>query len=118
MAGAVYQVRCTLKEWGVALGPRITLTAILALNAMIVYYGGNGMSEGLYLFLLVASCRYLLRWLQNDDLQSLVYSAIALGLCYLVRTQSVAPALLGGFVVVIVSYIRASSQTSSRVWAR
>ena len=115
MAGTVYQVLRTLAEWGVPRIPRLILAATLALNGMIVYYGGNGMSEGLYLFTLVASCRYLLRWIQRNDLTSLVYSAIALGLCYMVRNEAVGAAFLGGIVVVVVGYARRSDLKSGRI---
>jgi hypothetical protein len=117
MAGVVHQVRCTLAEWGVARTPRLILVAFLALNAMVVYYGGNGMSEGLYLITLVATARYLLRWLRQDDLGSLVYAAISLGLCYLARNEAVAPAILAGPVVLAVGYLRHRPPRSSRVWA-
>ncbi|MDP9073845.1 MAG: hypothetical protein M3N98_06635 [Actinomycetota bacterium] len=125
MAGAIYQVRCTLAEWGVPRLPRLVLVVLLALNAMIVYYGGNGMSEGLYLFTLLATCRYLLRWMRDDDLGSLVYAAIALGVCYIVRNEAVGPALIGGAAVLGVSFARRSSslflrtsiRRSARLWA-
>jgi hypothetical protein len=117
MAGCVYQVRCTLTEWGVARATRLVLVTILALNGMIVYYGGNGMSEGLYLFTLVATGRYLLRWLQNNDLHSLVYAATALGACYLARNEAVAPALAAGAVVFGVAAARSSAAGIRRLWA-
>jgi hypothetical protein len=117
MAGAVYQARCTLFEWGVARLVRLTLVAILALNGMILYYGGNGMSEGLYLFSLIATCRYLLRWLRCNDLHSLVYAAIALGLCYLNRNEAVAPAVLAGVVVLGVAATRSSAVGPRKLWA-
>jgi hypothetical protein len=115
MAGAVYQVLRTLDEWGVPRAPRLILIAILALNAMIVYYGGNGMSEGLYLFTLLASCRYFLRWLRRNDLTSLVYSAIALAFCYLVRNEAVGPAFLGGLVVIGIGWKRRSDLQEGRL---
>ncbi len=117
MAGAVYQVRSTLAEWGVTPVARLVLVAILALNGMIVYYGGNGMSEGLYLFTLLATCRYLLRWLQNNDLHSLVYAATALGLCYLTRNEAAGPAVLAGLVVFGVAGVRSSARGKRRIWA-
>ena len=117
MAGAVYQVRSTLAEWGVTPVARIVLIAILALNGMIVYYGGNGMSEGLYLFTLLATCRYLLRWLRTNDLHSLVYAATALGLCYLTRNEAAAPAVLAGIVVFAVASARSSAVGVRRIWA-
>jgi len=114
MAGAVYQVGCTLEEWGVDRAPRLVLVAILALNAMIVYEGGNGMSEGVYLFTLTATCRYLLRWLRDNDLASLVYAASALGACYIARNEAAGPAVAAGAVVLGVSYARRSSTKSIR----
>jgi hypothetical protein len=116
MAGAVYQVRSTLAEWGVARAPRLILVAILATNGMFLYYGGNGMSEGLYLFTLVATGRYLLRWLRNDDLTSLVYSATALGLCYLARNEAALPAVGAGVTIVAVGYFRRSNSRKERLW--
>ncbi len=124
MAGAVYQVRSLLFEWGVLRAPRLILVALFALNAMIIYYGGNGMSEGIYLVTLLATCRYLLRWMRDDDLRSLVYAAVALGLCYLTRNEAVGPAFLAGAVVLGVSFARRSTksdgepaQLSARLWS-
>jgi hypothetical protein len=117
MAGMVYQVWCTLHEWGVSRAPRLIIVAILALNGMILYYGANGMSEALYLFTLVATCRYLLRWLRDNDLASLVYAGTALGLCYLVRNEASFPAVLAGLVVLVVTFVRSSHPGASRVWA-
>ena len=124
MAAAAYQIRCTLYEWGVARAPRLVLVAIFSLNGMIVYLGGAGMSEGLYLFTLLATCRYLLRWIRDDDLPSLIYSAVALGLCYLTRNEAVGPAFAAGAVVLGVSFGRRShvrssmaiGSRSSRIW--
>ena len=116
MAGAVYQGRCALAEWGVSRAPRLVLVLFLALNPMMLYYGGNGMSEGLYLFTLLATCRYLLRWMREDDLASLVYAATALGCCYLARNEAVAPAILGAAVVLGVSYGRRTLPRPERRW--
>jgi len=116
MAGAIYQVRCTLAEWGVGRAPRLILLLILALNPMVIYYGGNGMSEGLYLFTLLATCRYLLRWMHDDHLGSLVYAGTALGCCYLARNEAVAPAILGGALVLGISYARQTSSRLERRW--
>ena len=71
-AAAVYQVGAALREWGVGRAPSLILLLGFGLNPMIVYYAGNGMSDALYVFTLVATTRYLLRWLRQDDLRSLV----------------------------------------------
>lgn len=110
-----------LAEWGVPRIARLLLVAIMALNGMVLYYGGDGMSEGLYLFTLLATCRYLLRWLRDDDVASLVYAGAALGLCYLARNEAIGPAFVAGFVVLGVGYFRRSgagntAPRSARVW--
>ncbi len=106
MVGAVHQVRAALREWGVLRGPRLLMTLIFAINPMILFYSGNGMSEALYLFTLIATARYLARWLRYDDLRSLIYAAVTLGLCYLARNEAVLPAILAGALVLAASYGR------------
>ncbi len=117
MVGAVHQVRAALREWGVRPGPRLIITAIFALNPMIVFYSGNGMSEALYLFTLVATCRYLARWLRTDDVRSLAYAATALGLCYLTRIEAVSPAVFAGVVVFAITFRRAGGVRKERALA-
>ncbi len=106
MAGAVHQMRSMLEEWGLGRSVRLVLTALFALNPMIIYYAANGMSEALYVFTTVATVRYLRRWLADDDSRSLVYAATMLALCYLAREEAVAIALASGLVVLIVSMRR------------
>jgi hypothetical protein len=114
MVGAVHQVRAALREWGIARAPRLVMTVLFAVNPMILLYSGNGMSEALYLFTLVATARYLARWLRHDDLRSLVYAAVALGFCYLARNEAVLPAFLAGALVVITSIRRGSGSLRAR----
>jgi hypothetical protein len=99
MAGTAYQLLATLREWGVRRTPRLVMVTCFALNPMILFYGANGMSEALFLFTLVACGRYLLRWLRTGDVRSLVYSAVALGACYLVRNEALGAAMLGAPLV-------------------
>jgi hypothetical protein len=106
MAGAVYQLNATLREWSCPAAARVLLTLSFGLNPMILYYGANGMSEGLYLFTLMATTRYLLRWIRHGDLHSLVYAASFLGLCYLARNEAVGAAVLATPLIFVVSYLR------------
>jgi len=117
MAGAVYQLNALLREWKVNVVPRVLLTLFFLGNPMILLFGGNGMSEGLYLFAMVATARYLLRWLRQDDLASLVYAAYALGIAYLERSEPVAAALLAAPFVCWVSFTRSPGDRRSRVWS-
>ncbi len=115
MAGAVYQICAALREWGVSGTLRLVLTTCFALNPMILYYAGNGMSEGLYIFTLVASTRYLLRWVRRGDLRSLAYAAVVLGVSYLARNEAAGAVMAGTFAVAAVSYSRADGRRPSRL---
>jgi hypothetical protein len=104
MAGAAYQVYAAFREWGVNLVIRLCLTAGFALDPMILYYGGNGMSEGLYIFTLTAATRYLIRWIHVDDIRSLAYAGTALGFSYLTRNEAAGAIAAGTVAVALVSY--------------
>ena len=97
-----------MTESGVSRSPRLILTALFALNPMIIYYSANGMSEALYVFTTVAIPRYLRRWLVRKDIKSLLYAATMLALCYLAREEGVAIALTTGIFVLVVSASRSS----------
>ena len=114
MTGAVHQLRSALREWGVRRGARLTVTALFALNPMIIFFAANGMSEALYLFALVAATRYLLRWVRQDDARSLAFAAISLGLGYLARNETTGAAFLALVVVFAVSYRRAPAARRTR----
>jgi hypothetical protein len=115
MAGAAFQIAASLREWGTSRIPRILLTASFALNPMILLYAGNGMSEGLYVFTLVAATRYLMRWIRRGDLRSLAYSGIAVACSYLVRYESVGSLALACLVVGVVSFSRADGARKSKI---
>jgi hypothetical protein len=115
MAGAAYQLLLALGEWGVSRLPRLVLTAFFIVNPIVVFYGGNGMSEGLFLFTLMACTRYLSRWMHDGDLRSLAYSAVALAFGYLTRNEAATAALLGGLAVALVTFWRTRGSRRSRI---
>jgi hypothetical protein len=117
MAGAAYQILAALREWGISRTPRLILTLLFAVNPMILLYAGNGMSEGLYMFTLTASTRYLMRWMSRGDLRSLAYAGVALGFSYLARNEAAGAVALGAAVVSLVSYARADGVLASRIKA-
>ncbi|WP_067573432.1 glycosyltransferase family 39 protein, partial [Nocardia acidivorans] len=106
MAGAVTVV------WGIGVdrgAPRwlcAVITVVFALNPMVVVYGGNGMSEALFLFCLCWAVRRLMRWVRTDGVHDLVAAGIALGLGYLTRYDALAPAAAAGLLVFALSYHR------------
>jgi hypothetical protein len=117
MACAAHQLHAILREWRVSTLPRLILTAFFVFNPMILYYGGNGMSEALYLFAMIAAARYFLRWLGAGDLPSLVYTAIALAFGYLERSEPIAAAILATPIVFGITYRRSIAEQSERIWA-
>lgn len=113
--GAVHQVHAALHEWGVRRAPRLVLTLAFGINPMIVYYAGNGMSDMLYVFLLVLTTRYFLRWIHDGGLRPLVYSGSALGLAYLDRYEALGAAGMAAVVVLGVSYWRNQGRVRARI---
>jgi len=109
MAGATYQMYALLKDWQVGRPIRFLLTALFALNPMILYYATNGMSEALYLVTMVGTVRYLSRWSARDDTRSLVYAGSMLALCYLAREEAILAAALSGVLVFVVGARRVSN---------
>jgi hypothetical protein len=115
MTGTVHQLRASLYEWGVSRSHRLALTALFALSPMTIFYAANGMSEALYMFCLVATTRYVCRWVRHDDLKALVYGAIALSLGYLARNETIGAALLLSVVVFGVSRSRTQGPNRARL---
>jgi hypothetical protein len=115
MTGAVHQLRSALRERGVDTGPRLVLTALFAISPMILFYAADGMSEALYLFTLIATTRYLLRWYQKRDLRSLVYAATALGLAYLARNEALGASVAACALVFLVSALQGSESLRMRL---
>ena len=91
-------------ENGVEAGTETVLTLVFGINPIVLYYAGNGMSDMLYMFLLVLTTRYFLRWLHHGGLRPLVYAGSALGLAYLDRYEALGAASLAAVVVLGVSY--------------
>ncbi|HEV2360105.1 MAG TPA: hypothetical protein VGS21_00225 [Acidimicrobiales bacterium] len=114
MAGAAYQVNRILDDMAVPRAARIVLTVLFAANPLILYYGGNGMSEALYVFTMVLTTRHLLRWFRDAKTTSLVYAASALGLAYLARNEAAGAGLVAVVAVVWVSYARAAGSGKQR----
>ncbi|HTX01905.1 MAG TPA: hypothetical protein VMD59_24190, partial [Acidimicrobiales bacterium] len=96
---------------------RLVVLVAIALNPMVILYGGNGMSEALYLLTMTMTTRYLLRWLRRGDLISLVYAAAALGLGYLARNEAVLSAFFGGLTVLAITFLGTAGVLRQRLAA-
>ena len=82
MAGCCYQLIRFMEDLGVGRVARWLLLACFALNPMIIYSGGNGMSEALFMFTLLAATRRLAGWLVRGGTRDLVASGVWLALAY------------------------------------
>jgi hypothetical protein len=107
MAATVVQVAGMLRDCGVTRILRILLVASFALHPMILYYGGNGMSEAPFLFFLVVLVRYLGRWVQDPRTSSLVVAGLGLAGAYLTRYEAAAAAGVALVLVAVVAAQRA-----------
>lgn len=86
------------------------ITAAFALNPMVVFYGANGMSEAPFLFCLCWALRRLIRWVRTDDAHDLTAVGVAFGLAYLTRYDAVAPAVVAGVLVFVMTYRRSRGE--------
>jgi hypothetical protein len=117
MAGAVVQFRATLADCRVRRTTAFVLTVLFAIHPMIAYYGGNGMSEGLFLFTLASACRYLMQYLDNGETVPLVRAGVWLAFAYFTRYEAAAAIGFGAIAVVGVAFHRASGDTRTRARA-
>nr|WP_235683543.1 ABC transporter [Mycolicibacterium fluoranthenivorans] len=108
MAGAVVQIFATGSDRGLPRAYTVTITALFALNPMIMFYGSNGMSEAPFVFFLTWAVRRLILWMTDDDVHHLVAAGgIALGLAYLTRYDAVGTVAAAGVLVGATTYLRA-----------
>lgn len=99
MAGAALMVRQIARDRGLAAGWRRLAVASFALQPMIIFYGGSGMSEAAETFCVLWCVRHLMQWSETRRIGDLAWAGIALGIGYLTRYE-VVPAALGAAVFV------------------
>lgn len=108
MAGAVVQIMSMGTDRGLPRWFVLTITALFALNPMIVFYGSNGMSEAPFIFFMSWAVRRLILWMVDDDVHHLVTAGgVAMGLAYLTRYDAVACVAAAGALVGLTTYVRA-----------
>ena len=119
MAGAVVQILSVGTDRGLPRSYTVIVTALFALNPMIVFYGSNGMSEAPFIFFLTWAVRRLMLWMVDDDVHHLVTAGgIAMGLAYLTRYDAVGTVAAAGILVGVTTYRRArqAPRFSERCW--
>jgi hypothetical protein len=110
MAGAVVQLHAILLDAHVERRLRLALTALFALQPMLIYTGANGSSEAILLFFLLVAARALGHWLAHRDLMSLVLAGFALAGAYLTGPEAL-PAAAGATLLVVVTNLRRESDS-------
>lgn len=106
MAGATVMVLGICRDRGLVGWHSALITAVFALNPMIVFYGANGMSEAVFLFFTCWAVRRLIRWVHTDDVHDLIVAGIALALAYLTRYDAVVAIAGAAFLVAGVTLLR------------
>ncbi|GAA1860805.1 glycosyltransferase family 39 protein [Pseudonocardia ailaonensis] len=111
MAGAVAAVHGILADLRVRGTARWLVTALFALQPLILVYATNGMTEALLMLCLLVSARRLLRWLRAGEgtgrrAHDLVVAGIALGVGYLARYEAIVAAAAVTLLVVAVTWWR------------
>ncbi|WP_109332920.1 ArnT family glycosyltransferase [Rhodococcus oxybenzonivorans] len=106
MSGAVVQIYKIGADRGCPVWLIWTVTAVFALNPMIIFYGGNGMSEAPFLAMMCWATRRLIRWCTTDDIHDLLAAGFALGLAYLARYDALAAGLAVTVFVFAVTVLR------------
>jgi 4-amino-4-deoxy-L-arabinose transferase-like glycosyltransferase len=115
MAGCVVLLHVMLKELNVRRGARLALAGAFALQPMIVMYGGNGMSEAMFMFFLLLTARRLARWLAAERTWDLVLAGAAAAFAYLTRIEAIPAVVAATGVVVAVSLVRAEGERRIRI---
>lgn len=109
MSAAAVQMFSMGRDRGLPRGYSLTITALFALNPMIVFYGSNGMSEAPFIFFMTWAVRRLIMWMVDDDVHHLVTAGgVAMGLAYLTRYDALAAVAAAGLIVGVTTYLRAT----------
>ena len=110
MAAAVAVLHGLLGDLRVRPAARWALTALFALQPIVVVYSANGMTEALLVLFLLLAARRLLAWSRGGadaDATQLVAAGLFLGLGYLARYEAVVAAAAATTLVVATTALRA-----------
>ncbi len=116
MAGAVVVLDRIGEDLFVPTPTRRVIVALFAMHPMIVFYGGNGMSEAMFVLLLLVVVRWLSLWLRNGSTGHLVGASLALAGAYLTRYEAFPVAVAVVALVIVVTWIRTPGNYTQRTW--
>ena len=84
-AATLVSLNRILRRYGVGGRMREALLLLFALNPMVLFYAGNGLSEMTFVFFTILSVDYLIAWRAERTTGSLVLMGVALALALLAR---------------------------------
>lgn len=93
-AATVVVLDRTLARCDMAVGLRLPLLALFAVNPFWVFYAGNGMSEAVYAFFLAAALYCVVSWYVTTEPRFLIGAGFALAFLVLSRYSFIVWALL------------------------
>ena len=105
MAGSVFLVNRLLRDFGLSRLPRLLLTLLFGLHPVLLYVGGTGLPQALFLFFSLLATVALARWLERGRLSGLVAAGAALAAAYLASPAALG-AVLGAAALVVYRSLR------------
>jgi hypothetical protein len=115
MAGAVAGISVCLRKLRVPTLSRRILVVLFAVQPMILLYAGSGQSEPMLLLFLVLTASALISWTHDRETGHLVAAGVALGLAYMTRYESGAPAMGVAVLVTLVTLFTSTGTWGYRV---
>lgn len=117
MALAAQQIFGTLRDLRLSWLLALAVTLCFALHPIIIQYGANGMTEALFILLLVVVVRHLAQWSRSNQTAPLAVAGIALGVAYLVRYEAAAVGAAVGALVLWLVFKRTAGSRRERTIA-
>jgi hypothetical protein len=106
MAAAVLELDRAGRELGVGRRARLAVVVLFAVNPIIVFYAGNGMSEAMFCYFLAFTARRFGHWIDHRDVPALAATALGLAGAYLTRYEAVPASMAVVGLVAVASFAR------------
>jgi len=115
-AGTMAVVVATARELRLPRFARYGLAAAIGLHPIYLVYASNGMAEGINIFFLALTTRYVLRWLDPRVTRDadLLYAGIAVSAAYLTRIEAGASGVAITILVGMAGFLRGRGSLQQR----
>jgi len=115
-AGTMAVVVATARELRLPRFARYGLAAAIGVHPIYLVYASNGMAEGINIFFLAVTARYVLRWLDRSIGRDadLLYAGVAVSAAYLTRIEAGASGVAITILVGVVGFLRGKGSLRQR----